>query len=202
MNTKNILRYLRIKGEPDALTAALIRDCAAEAKKAVSPTRIYRVCQVSPAPDGVFLDSELFSGDGIRKRLSGCDHCALFAVTLGAKADLLVRKYAATQPSRAAVMQAVLAEMTEDQCELLQKELLAAFPQFAASKRFSPGYPGLPIAFQKQFFAMLDLTKRTGVTLTDADMMIPTKTVTAFLGLRLLNAEAGQAVRKDDGAYE
>ena len=58
-----------------------------------------------------------------------------------------------------------------------RKEGLALRP------RFSPGYGDLPLEFQRDFFRILRPQRRIGVTLTDACLMVPSKSVTALVGI-------------------
>lgn len=184
MNKANIYRYLRISGEPDAGTDARIDDCMALAHKLIHAERIYRIYDVQPAENGILLGDTFFEGEKIRDRLAACVRCAVFAVTLGAQSDQLLRKYAVTDPARSVIMQAVLADYTEDFCDLTEADIQSSAPELTLCKRFSPGYPGLPLSYQKQIFSMMDITKRIGIFLTDSYFMIPSKSVTAFVGLK------------------
>ena len=56
-------------------------------------------------------------------------------------------------------------------------------------QRYSPGYFDLDITEQKKIFAMMDITKRCGITLSGTCQMIPTKSVTAFAGFDLRRTE-------------
>ena len=49
--------------------------------------------------------------------------------------------------------------------------------------RFSPGYGDFSIQHQKAVLAMLEASKRIGVTMTDSYMLTPTKSVTAVIGI-------------------
>ena len=49
--------------------------------------------------------------------------------------------------------------------------------------RFSPGYGDLPLETQGDFLRTVDAEKRLGVTLSPGGLCIPTKTVTAVIGL-------------------
>jgi len=51
------------------------------------------------------------------------------------------------------------------------------------SWRFSPGYGDLPLAVQRDFLAALDATRQLGITLTPSNLMVPTKSVTAIVGV-------------------
>lgn len=184
MNKDNILRYLKIKGAPDSITDALINSCMEEAVKVCTPKRLFKICNVKTAEDGVYLDEVFFEGEKMIKRLRDCEKCAVMAVTLGTESDFLLRKYSITDPARTVVMQSVLADYTEDFCDITEDEIKANNPGFELKLRFSPGYPGFPLEFQKKIFYMLDITKRIGISLTDSCLMIPTKSVSAFAGLK------------------
>ncbi len=160
MNERNVLRYLRITGEPDDRTRELIGECDREAKMKIEPKRVYRVYDIVREENGISLDGVLFEGEQIVHRLVGFEQCAVFAVTLGIGADLLVRRYTSIQPSKAAVMHAVLADMTESVCDLTEAQIRKGPPAYETGTRFSPGYPGLPLDYQPLIFRMREVTKR------------------------------------------
>lgn len=184
MKLENILRYLKIKSEPDNVTMQLINECMKEVQIICIPKRIYKICNVKLSTDGVYLDDVFFRGEKIIKRLRDCEKCAVFAVTLGTESDFLLRRYAISNPAKAVVMQSVLADYTEDICDIAEEDIRRTNTDCELKLRFSPGYPGFPLEFQKDIFNMLDIQKRIGITLTDSYLMIPSKSVTAFLGLK------------------
>ena len=49
--------------------------------------------------------------------------------------------------------------------------------------RFSPGFGDLPLAVQPAFLAALDAPRRIGLTATAGNLLVPTKSVTAVVGL-------------------
>ena len=49
--------------------------------------------------------------------------------------------------------------------------------------RFSPGYGDLRLDHQKDWFRLLDISKQIGIELTDSLLMVPTKSVTALIGI-------------------
>ena len=51
------------------------------------------------------------------------------------------------------------------------------------TSRFSPGYGDYPITHQRDMLAYLDAARKIGLTLTSADMLVPTKSITAVVGL-------------------
>ena len=78
--------------------------------------------------------------------------------------------------------QAVLAAMVEEVCDTLEVQIQAAH-HCTLRRRYSPGYYDLKLESQKDFFKLIDITKRIGVTLSDSLLMIPSKSVTAFIGV-------------------
>ena len=87
------------------------------------------------------------------------------------------------------VMQAVLASKIEEVCDGIENRLRAQ--GLTLRQRYSPGYFDLDITEQRKIFALLDLTKRIGLTLSDTCQMIPTKSVTAIIGIE--PQDGGQA---------
>ena len=82
-------------------------------------------------------------------------------------------------------MQACAAAMLEEYCDEMQDKIAQ---QLAEEKlylrpRFSPGYGDFSILHQKEILDMLDAPKRIGLTMTDAYMLVPTKSVTAIIGV-------------------
>ena len=49
--------------------------------------------------------------------------------------------------------------------------------------RFSPGYGDLSITIQKDFLQALNADKTVGLSLSEGNLMIPEKSVTAFIGV-------------------
>ena len=49
--------------------------------------------------------------------------------------------------------------------------------------RFSPGYGDFSLEHQREFFRILEVQKKIGVTLTESLLMMPSKSVTAVIGL-------------------
>ena len=54
----------------------------------------------------------------------------------------------------------------------------------ASTKRFSPGYGDLALAHQKEVLKLLNAEKNVGITLTDTCLMVPTKSVSAIVGIK------------------
>ena len=167
---KEILRYAGCKGNVEESTLARLQECLRECEHAFS----YRVVSL-PLSATEFYD--LFGeSQTARTHLDGCEEIVIFAATVGLEIDRLVNKYAAVSTAKALFFQAIGAERIETVCEKFCKEF--------GGRRFSAGYGDFPIEKQKEFFRLLDCSRKIGLTLNDSLLMSPTKSVTAAVGVR------------------
>jgi cobalamin-dependent methionine synthase I len=84
---------------------------------------------------------------------------------------------------KALVAQAVSSAMIETYCDETEKEIaqINEIKDLNPVSRFSPGYGDFDISFQKDFLKILN-GSRIGLSLTDAFMLTPVKSVTAVIG--------------------
>ncbi len=182
MDRAEILRYLRTSSKvDDKRLISLINECCNEVNACVSPKTLHRIF------DCVVTDNELIIGDVIFKskrlaeNLRGCGRVCVFGATLGTECDRLLRTYSSNDVARLVVLQACLASKIEEVCDELENKIRA--DGLILRQRYSPGYYDLDIKENKKVFELLELTKRIGLTLTDTYQMLPTKSVTAFIGV-------------------
>lgn len=180
---KEVLRYLRTNSlTDDNNLLSLIDKCTEAAYKAVKPKTIYEIFPCEVKESKTIIESVVFESEKLAQNLEGCKEVVVFAATLGTEADRLIRAAGAQSTAEVMVYQAVLAAITEELCDSLEKEISEKHG-CALRQRYSPGYFDLKIENQKKFFSLIDITKRIGVTLTDKMLMIPSKSVTAFIGI-------------------
>ena len=211
INRREIYRYLGIKPnmEPDAATEKLAEECIRELMEKCRP-RAYarwfplRVCEASgadetvdtgaagagkaqDASDSPRLDFSCFQvrSRSLAKNLQGCSEVILFAATIGEGADLLARKYGRINVAKAVVMQAAAAAMIEAFCDEENEKLRteAAEKDLYLRPRFSPGYGDFSLNHQRDFARVLEMQKTVGITLTESLLMLPSKSVTAVIGV-------------------
>ena len=104
--------------------------------------------------------------ESLERYMEGAKYIGIFATTLGAGADMLIRRYEVSDMRRAVITDAVASTMVNDHCGTI------------SSKRFSPGYGDFKLEYQADILKMLDTGKRIGLSLTDSFMLIPAKSVT------------------------
>lgn len=176
---REILRYAGCRSADDGV-AALLDSCIREVRDKLS----YRVCYgefpVTVTGDSCDLGAFAVRSTRLAANLAGCSSALVFAATVGVEIDRLIAKYGRLSPSRALVLQAIGAERIEALCDAFCADVADGR---CPKPRFSPGYGDLPLTVQREVFAVLDCSKRIGLSLNDSLLMSPSKSVTAFVGL-------------------
>lgn len=174
-----------LQGEPDRTLTETADRCERKLLAAARPRYVWRVCPLSPAPEGILCEGAglLLPGADIAAHLKGCGRAVLFCATLSAGADGAIRTAGARDLLDQTVTDALASALIEQVCDEAEREILAAFPGEYAAWRYSPGYGDLPLEIQGDLLEALNAGKRLGVTLSDGGMCIPSKTVTALIGL-------------------
>lgn len=157
-------------------------DCFEECRSVIAPKACYMLLPVKCS--GSELDFEVFtiSSAGLSKNLGDSVFCAAMGATVGIGIDRVIAKYSALSPLKAWICQLVGAAYIESWCDLLCQRIKNE-TGFFLKPRYSPGYGDLQLAEQTKLFTLLDLPKKCGLTLTEALIMRPSKSVTAFAGL-------------------
>ncbi len=177
----------RANRQPDAQTLALLQETQAQLEAVLAPKSIYKETTLRRLSEGkTEIGGIVFQSRKLQTHLRDADRILLFAATLGTGADRLVRRFtAAGETAKAAAAQALGAAAIEGYCDEICAQIAEREKKngYYLRPRFSPGYGDLPLEAQRDFFRLFDITKRIGVTLTAQCMMLPTKSVTAFIGL-------------------
>ncbi|ADL05022.1 vitamin B12 dependent-methionine synthase activation domain-containing protein [Lacrimispora saccharolytica] len=187
ISRKEIRRYLGYgKNEGDEAVNALIEECIRELMACATPKSITRVYPLELLSDD-WINFTVFKtkSRNLSRNLADCEQVILFAATLGSGVDVLLHKYTKLQMSKAVVMQAAAAAMIEEYCDEENRKLKEEYEdrKLYLRPRFSPGYGDFPLVCQKDITAVLETSKRIGITLTDSLLMIPSKSVTAVMGV-------------------
>ncbi len=148
----------------------------------LAPKACYTLFDISFNGAEIDLGFAKTSSHSLGLNLKGCSKIALFAATVGAGVDRLIVKYNRLSPARAVLLQAMGAAAIETWCDDLNSQITREYG--ATKPRFSCGYGDLPLKMQRDIFKVLNVTKNLGITLTDGDLMIPSKSVTAIIGIK------------------
>ena len=181
MDITEAMRYLGASA--DAATERLVRSAAAELEAAVQPRFVYRVLPVAHSGAGVSIAGLALPGTLAARMLREAEQAAVLVCTLGAGFETLLRAAEARDMARAVALDACGSAFVETGCDAAERELAARFPGRFLTDRFSPGYGDLPLSLQGQLLALTDARKRLGIALTESLLMVPSKSVTAIVGI-------------------
>ena len=179
---EEIIRYAKAS-KFDAQTEILLGECLNECENVFTYNLCY--CELDVTLNGDICDFGIFKvcSKDLANNLKDCRKVLLIAATLGVGIDRLIAKYSRISPSKALMLQAIGTERIEALCntfcsdyEVRNKVLL--------KPRFSPGYGDLKLHTQKEIFRFLDCANKINLTLNESLLMSPSKSVTAFIGIK------------------
>ena len=179
---KEILRYAQCSDADEDIFSALSA-CKNEALRFVSYKVCY--CELPVTTDNDLCDFGIFSVRSkiLAKNLCRCNRAIVFAASVGIEIDRLIAKYSRLSPTKALLLGAIGSERVEALCDAFCQDIAKEYCA-SAMPRFSPGYGDLPLDTQKDIFSLLDCQRKIGLTLNDSLLMSPSKSVTAFMGIK------------------
>lgn len=210
VSRREVLRYLGYRGQaaPSEMVAAEIETCLSLLGEKAEPRHRVRRFLLEPGRENeILFEGVRTKSRQLSKNLAGCGEILVFAATLGLGADYLIQKYNHLQMSRAVILQAAAAAMIEEYCDQVCSGLKAEYEAqgLYLRPRFSPGYGDFPLECQPYLLECLDAGKQLGIRLTAGCLMMPSKSVTAVMGLGKVpcrcEVKGCEACRKKDCAY-
>ena len=213
VNRQEALRYLGFHGSaPDSTVERQLDNAVSTLDKISEPSYIYRETETeiisaaeaaketgssrlpaNPTASGETEDravrlkgtSVILTGHSAVTMLSECSRCIMMAVTIGRQVDAAIRRAQVTDMSGAVILDSCASSAVESICDQLQNDLEREYMErgLYLTDRFSPGYGDLPIDLQPVICRALSAEKTIGLTITGGMLMMPTKSVTAFIGI-------------------
>ena len=108
--------------------------------------------------------------------------CAYLCGTVGAEFDVWQRRLSVTSAADALFAQQIGLEAVErvmDELEASARREVEAAGKKLMPRR-SPGYGDLPLALSRTILDALDAPRKIGVSITDSNLLVPSKSVTAI----------------------
>ena len=184
---KETLYYMGMKEQnADSELLALIADCEKEVRENIEARFVTdRVPYTAVEGGNITAGTLSFTSKDLAKNHEGCSETVMFAATLGPKIDMLVKRYQIITLTRAVVFNAVAITAIEAYCDSINNQIKKNMEAEGKNckPRFSPGYGDLSITIQKDFLQALNADKTVGLSLSEGNLMIPEKSVTAFIGV-------------------
>ncbi len=176
LNRNEAVRYLGGSGvSPNYRMDRLMDECEREILAKANPKYLYiekdLPCDV------------LMQGEDIKKHLDGCEKAIVMCATLGAEIDRLIKISQISDMAKAVVLDSFASVAIEQVCSKFDELASEKYEGFYQTFRFSPGYGDYPIELQKTILTMLDAPRKIGLTVSESCLLVPTKSVTAVMGL-------------------
>ena len=199
ISKKEVYRYLGMTGagpdpeETDPQFDREVDECIRVIREAAVPRCSIRRFPIrfpggdedGPAKDVLFIGPLRVESHTLARHLRGCSEAVIFAATIGIEVDRLIRRAQVSMMARAMILQAAGAAAVEAYCDRIEEDVVREAQErgFGTRTRYSPGYGDFPIEHQPKILSLLDASRKTGITLTDGYLMIPSKSVTAVIGI-------------------
>lgn len=186
INRDEALRYLGYKGsKPDENTLKIIEQCEQALIQAAAPKYLYRRFDISFQNNGIDVNGTgiKLTGKSVAAHLEGCSSVVFMCATLSSSVDRLIRQFQTTDMTKAVITDALASAAIEQVCNAADEEINNKFPDEYKTWRFSPGYGDLPLSLQPDFLRVMDAQRKIGLTIGESSMLIPTKSVTALIGV-------------------
>lgn len=179
-------RYMGCRGAIDENTEKELKSASQLIEEHARPLFIKKICNIDRS-NGLSLTGTCLKleGKAIDALLHDCEICAIFCATVGNDIEALIRKWQLKDLAFAAMLDACASSAIESLCDTVEKELADEYGAqgLFLSDRFSPGYGDLPLSIQPDFCAVLDTSRKIGVSVSESGIMIPRKSVTAIIGI-------------------
>ena len=109
----------------------------------------------------------------------------LLCGTIGAAFDVWQRRLSALSAADGLFAQRIGLEAVERVMDELEEDVRGRLADGEELlPRRSPGYGDLPLALSREILAKLDAPRRIGVAVTESDLLVPSKSVTAICEIK------------------
>lgn len=187
LNRSEALRYLGYAGQTiDESLSARIDEMFVHCESASQPGWIYRVFPVDASSGSIFLVGTTLrlEGKDIFQHLKDAKYCAVMAATCGLANERELQRLAAAGGLEALVFDAAGSALVEAAGDACNAAIVAKAHSegFFTNYRYGPGYGDLPLDIQGSILDVLGAGKALGMSVTPSNMLVPAKSITAFIG--------------------
>lgn len=117
----------------------------------------------------------------LTKNLLNCDSAIIMCATLGAGVDRLIKKNLVKSSTDGVICNAIASAYIEGFCDILNNRFREKYGKL--KPRFSCGYGDFDISYQSFILDLLDTRKNIGLYCTENYILVPSKSVTAVIGI-------------------
>lgn len=165
----------------------IIEEAIRESKILIAPKYVFSEYKtiLSDAYVGFEGTKLVLPGHDIMEHLRYAKTTVLMAVTVGGMIEKKISYYEKTNLTKAIILDACATTSVEAICDCIEEEVRekAEKDNLTITFRYSPGYGDLPIDVQRDFVDTLNATKMIGLTVSEHNLLMPRKSVTAIIGI-------------------
>ena len=183
LDLNEIKRYLNYQSANlDETTSQNIEKALILLDENASFKYVYQRYPITIIADEVIIEKTTlkFKSKSLANHLKECDEVILLVATLGLTLDKQIKKLEITDLGLGYVLNGVAVEYIEKCLDEIQINLVDDKYQ---TSRYSIGYGDLALTYQNEFINVLEATKKIGVNVLDTHLMVPSKSVSAIIGL-------------------
>ena len=179
------VRSKHILDSPPSDLVLSAEQTALEMEQTLQPKTVWKVFELQHEESGIVLKGTnlVLPGRLASLMLSDCTHVIVMAATLGMMFEHKLEEKSARNMAEALMWDACGSACVESVLDELEQTISQKLTDRQhLTDRFSCGYGDLPLDVQNWVSDLLNLPS-LGIFLTDSGMMIPSKSVTAFMGI-------------------
>ncbi|MGL4345122.1 MAG: vitamin B12 dependent-methionine synthase activation domain-containing protein [Cellulosilyticaceae bacterium] len=185
---EEVLRYIGVpKGKiKDDVLEQEILTVYQSLQGQIKPRSVWKKFKISCSVDEV-----VFEGTNLRVKseqltnlLKNCEYCYVLAASLGITIDQEIARLQKCDMNKALIANACGIVLIEKVCDELETSWVQEMEDKQyLTMRYSPGYGDVSVEIQEQLLGILNAQKAIGLTTTKSQMLIPSKSITAFVGI-------------------
>lgn len=184
---QDALRYMGVPAEKsDEQSVEKVKSTYNALENIAQPRSIYKRVPISiEGEEVVFENTSLrIQSSDLVKLLKHSKSCYIMGITLGKEVDRQIGIKQRLDMLEALMLDACASVLVEKVCDDIEQEMMESLGinEFL-TMRFSPGYGDVPLSAQEGLLDLLEGSKKIGLNLTKTNMLLPTKSITAFIGV-------------------
>lgn len=151
-----------------------------------TPRVIYQEIDVELEEDRVLLGGTSYSilSKDLTRLFARSNKVILMAATLGIAVDQNIHLKQKMDMLDAMILDACASVMIDKVCDEAEANIIENLKENEfLTMRFSPGYGDVPLETSSDIIDILQATKKIGLALTGSCMLVPSKSVTALIGI-------------------
>ncbi|MBQ7155298.1 MAG: methionine synthase [Synergistaceae bacterium] len=185
-NITDALRYMRVppEGRSEELVRT-VREAFTRLEGVITPRIVWGRFHVIHFDGGIEIEGGYIYSRDISRLTARSDECYVLAATLGHDTDRQIALAQRKNMLDGLALDACASVRVDDFVDgAVSREIVPSLRGGEhLTSRFSPGYGDLSMNVTEDIIAVLDATKRIGLSVTRSLMMSPVKSITAIIGL-------------------